>query len=345
MAIPVIAAVAAIVAAVGGVSAGGVGAYRVANATALLKGEQAEYDELLKFTEIQSKRTLMITDELGKLELNILNSFGKFQKLFEKIHDRPEFAEIIREDVSIPSFSELELENISVGASVLLSGLGSLGLGAASGFAASGATTSAVMALGVASTGTHISALSGAAATKATLAALGGGSLASGGGGMALGTIVLGGVAAGVAILVGGIVILISSEGIKKQANSVAEEIKEAEYKLVKIMAHLHELELVSAQYKRVLQQLDALYQQHLKKLEQIVDVYQKRNWNIFTDREKKATENTVLLVSLLYQFCKTPLVTRSQLLTDDGAYDISTINKQELKYNIDTAEYSLKGM
>ena len=80
MAIPVIAAVAAIVAAVGGVSAGGVGAYRVANATALLKGEQAEYDELLKFTEIQSKRTLMVTDELGKLELNILNSFDGLQR-------------------------------------------------------------------------------------------------------------------------------------------------------------------------------------------------------------------------------------------------------------------------
>ena len=45
-----------------------------------------------------------------------------------------------------------------------------------------------------AGTGTAISSLSGAAATNATLAWLGGGTLASGGGGMAAGAFVLGGV-------------------------------------------------------------------------------------------------------------------------------------------------------
>lgn len=45
---------------------------------------------------------------------------------------------------------------------------------------------------GAASTGTAISSLSGAAATNATLAWLGGGSLAAGGGGMAAGSVVLG---------------------------------------------------------------------------------------------------------------------------------------------------------
>jgi hypothetical protein len=46
---------------------------------------------------------------------------------------------------------------------------------------------------GIASTGTAIANLSGAAATNATLAALGGGALTAGGGGMALGSSVLGG--------------------------------------------------------------------------------------------------------------------------------------------------------
>lgn len=53
------------------------------------------------------------------------------------------------------------------------------------------ATTAAVGALATASTGTAISSLSGAAATNATLAWLGGGSLAAGGGGIAAGTVVL----------------------------------------------------------------------------------------------------------------------------------------------------------
>lgn len=56
----------------------------------------------------------------------------------------------------------------------MVGGLGGALLGTAGGFAASGATTAAVMALGTASTGTAISTLSGAAATNATLAALGG---------------------------------------------------------------------------------------------------------------------------------------------------------------------------
>ena len=62
-----------------------------------------------------------------------------------------------------------------------------------------GATTFA-SSVGVASTGTAISGLSGAAATNATLAWLGGGSLATGGGGMALGSIVLGGITVGPAL-------------------------------------------------------------------------------------------------------------------------------------------------
>lgn len=51
----------------------------------------------------------------------------------------------------------------------------------------------AVSAFGVASTGTAIGGLSGAAASNAALAWFGGGSLATGGGGMALGSVVIGG--------------------------------------------------------------------------------------------------------------------------------------------------------
>ena len=53
-----------------------------------------------------------------------------------------------------------------------------------------------------ASTGTAIATLSGAAATNATLAFFGGGSLAAGGLGMAGGTAVLGGLVAGPALCV-----------------------------------------------------------------------------------------------------------------------------------------------
>ena len=64
----------------------------------------------------------------------------------------------------------------------------------------------AVMTFGTAGTGTAISALSGAAATNAAYAVLGGGTVASGGGGVALGMTVLGGVAVVSALVITGVV-------------------------------------------------------------------------------------------------------------------------------------------
>ena len=130
-------------------------------------------------------------DILGEHEIRVLSEFEAFSNLFEKIKNRPQFNDLKVGDISIPIFKGDEIKKASVGATVLLGGLGGAALGTAGGFAASGATTAAVMALGSASTGTLISTLSGAAATNATLAALGGGSLAAGGGGVSLGTTLL----------------------------------------------------------------------------------------------------------------------------------------------------------
>ncbi len=78
--------------------------------------------------------------------------------------------------------------------------------GVSAGLATAGGVYAAVGALGTASTGASIAGLSGAAATNATLAWLGGGAVAAGGGGMAVGTAVLGGLVAAPALLIGGLV-------------------------------------------------------------------------------------------------------------------------------------------
>jgi hypothetical protein len=72
------------------------------------------------------------------------------------------------------------------------------------GATAKGGTLALVGLFGHAGTGTAISGLSGAAANSAALAWLGGGSLATGGGGMALGSLVLGGITLAPVLLVGG---------------------------------------------------------------------------------------------------------------------------------------------
>lgn len=82
---------------------------------------------------------------------------------------------------------------------------GGLARGALAGAGAGAATWSLVSTVGMASTGTAIAGLSGAAAESAALACLGGGSIAAGGGGVALGTTVLGGIVAAPVLLVGGL--------------------------------------------------------------------------------------------------------------------------------------------
>ncbi|MDY6337882.1 MAG: hypothetical protein SPL25_12535 [Succinivibrionaceae bacterium] len=144
---------------------------------------------------------------LGKLKLRILSTdVKKFLETFRKIksidpHGLPTLNELSR--LKSPEQSISELGRLQSLASSFVSGsLAGAAGGAITAFAAYGAA----MTFAGASTGTAIATLSGAAATNATLAFFGGGSIAAGGLGMAGGTAVLGGLVAGPALLVMGLI-------------------------------------------------------------------------------------------------------------------------------------------
>ena len=85
-------------------------------------------------------------------------------------------------------------------------------------------TMALVSAFGTASTGTAIATLSGAAATNATLAALGGGAISAGGGGMAVGAMVLSGIGVAAAIVaVPAIVFSYKAYDAKQETNRITE--------------------------------------------------------------------------------------------------------------------------
>lgn len=165
--------------------------------------------------------------ELGKVRLESLITLGKAVDFIKKakLKDRE-----LEEKLNITP-QEMKLwKQASVSAKEVIGGMGSA---AASGLATASGVYGLVGLLGTASTGTAIGTLAGAAASNATLAWLGGGAIAAGGGGMALGAWVLGGLVAGPAILVTGFFAQGKAEEIETEvAKAVADmEVKEAEIK------------------------------------------------------------------------------------------------------------------
>lgn len=138
-------------------------------------------------------------EEFGKFRLEALSVIvGKFLRCLEIMNQKAKgkeyefFSEI---DIKVEEIKEMETVDMKTSEALRTLAVGG-------GFAAVGVlgtpavVTSAVTAMCAAGTGTAISSLSGAAASNAVLAWLGGGSLAAGGGGVAAGTVVLGAITA-----------------------------------------------------------------------------------------------------------------------------------------------------
>ena len=272
-------------------------------------------------------------DKLGNLELEILSEFDDFAELIEKIQNRPEFKPYSKDGVTLPEYNGEKLKKVSVGAGVLLGGLGGAAVGTAGGFAAAGATTAAVMALGTASTGTAIASLSGVAATNATLAALGGGAIAAGGGGMALGATMLSVTTLGVGLLVGGIIFNFTGGKLSDKADEAWEQMKKAEGQINAACGFLYDLNGNAKQYIDTLTSVKEKYEEIYNYLSYIVNKQGKTDWLTFTDSEKLATQNAVLLVGLLYKMCQVNLVNKAS-----SESEMNTVNRAEIHSAIEDA-------
>ncbi|HHD2752866.1 TPA: hypothetical protein ACOTG0_001661 [Clostridium perfringens] len=328
MPLPLILGIGAAVAGTVGVGSGIRGAVKMKEAKDNMKLAETRHKANIDRFEEESKRTSIDMDKLGKKELEILKSFEDFADVIERIQCRPEFKSYDKEGFSIPKYDAEELKKVSVGASLLLGGIGGAALGTAGGFAAAGATTSAVMAIGTASTGAAISSLSGAAAINATLAALGGGAIAAGGGGIALGSAILGGATLGVSLLVGGIIFNITGSSLSNKAEEAWSQMEKAEKEINEICLYMKELRNISNKFYEAISSVDKIYRKHLEKLMNIVYINHKTNWNDFTEEEKVITENTNLLVGLLYDMGKVKIVSVSEnndecnKVNFDGVYE-----------------------
>lgn len=316
------------IAGAGGVGLGVHGGVKLRRASKRIKAAKEISDKNTRKLEDQNVSTCTIMDALGRNEMEALKDFEQFSSLIEKINERPNY-DSINPNYDIPKFDPAEIKRVSVGASALVSGLGGAALGTAGAFAASSATTAAVVAVGSASTGALLNTLHGAALANATLAAIGGGSLAAGGGGMALGTIVLGAASLGVGLLIGGVIFTLTGSSIQGKAATVEKQVQENEKKINEVCRYLKSLLTTADKYSQTLSKMRHLYSTYLKKMKEIIDrnaIDGRVSWLKLNDDERILIDNTILIVGIIYNMCKVSFVKET---AEDG---LNKINLEEIK-------------
>ncbi|MGM0410279.1 MAG: hypothetical protein ACQEQF_05890 [Bacillota bacterium] len=280
------------------------------------------------------KKTKNALKELGKEKLSILsNNMNEFVLTFEKIKE-VDFKESIGinelQNLNLSKEELKELRTISLKAVELLEGgTTSLGTGALVAYGSYGA----VMTLGTASTGTAIGTLSGAAATNATLAWLGGGSLAAGGYGMAGGMAVLGGVVAGPALAVGGFIMSSKAKQKLNDANNNLDKAKTFLQQSKIACKALSGIEKRTKQIKNVLQKLDNHFSKGINKMEYIIEE-QGVNWNNYTEYAKQVIYINAQLAQTIKIIVDTPLLDEDGEITKKSKEALLTGKKHIDKIN-----------
>lgn len=213
-----------------------------------------------------------------------------------------------------------DMEDLGISTVSLAKGTaGSALIGAVALFGTKAAVLQGVVSLATASTGTAISGLSGAAATNATLAFLGGGSVASGGGGMAAGALVLGSITAGAFITVGALTggILLSAHGSRAltMATQYAAEVDKGIATLEKswvimdgISERVNELEYLTIR-------LEKMALKNLKNLKGFIHDFDTKNL-----QHKKAFQQTALLMKSMSELANTPIIDEKGFVTEDSS-------------------------
>jgi hypothetical protein len=238
---------------------------------------QADQLQMRAQEDLTYKRqdTQDLLEQFGKQKLAVYDgSIRRFVELHNRVRDLPmppsgRHQEGLHAGISFQT-NPIDFTFLD-GTKTIVAGGGS---GAVSGFV----TLGAVGAFAHASTGTAIATLHGAAAGNATLAFLGGGAVAAGGGGMAVGGMVLGGIVTIPILIIAGARLNASA----KQALEVAKDNKIKAEQFVKecddAIRRLHDIQRRSIQLSGTLSDLDWRLSPLLDELQRIIDRHARGN-------------------------------------------------------------------
>ena len=185
-----------------------------------------------------------------------------------------------------------------------------IGSGVLAGFGAFGGAGM----LATASTGTAIGSLSGVAATNATLAWFGGGSLAAGGFGMAGGMAVLGGIVAGPVIAVAGGMMAAKAETAKYEAEANLDKSKAYVEEMETAKVVVEEINTRVTEFINILEPLNTEFENFIDKLENIVD--NSDDYSVYSDEDKKVVMVTVSIAQTVKNICDVPIIDENGKIT-----------------------------
>lgn len=303
-------------------------------AQSINKNAQEIFDETKKKIDYARESTNTVIENLGKNKIKICSTTMKnFVDNFSQIKNIDFQNSVGMEELrgfnpNSPEF--IDMKNTSFKAKELATGAGG-GL-AAGGLAAIGAGSLATT-IGVASTGTAIGTLSGAAATNATLAWLGGGALSAGGFGMAGGMAVLGGIVAGPALAIGGAFMASKAEKALNDARSNMDMARKFEQEGKNICTTLDGIKARANQIDNCLDDLNIRFYSAVDRMKDVLDFvgYDFRNYN------EKAI-NIVMKSVNLAQTVK--IVLDTSLLKEDG-----TLNEYETRKALEKGQALLSSL
>ncbi len=274
------------------------------------------YEEANKELENARDNAQKSLETLGKLKFELYrDSIFPFIEAYDKIDglEKKKFftaeGELSKvEQIAQMKENSLELKEIVGG------GITSLGAGGLAGLASYG---SVGLIGATASTGTAIGGLSGVAATNATLAWLGGGTLATGGFGMAGGVAVLGGIVAGPVLAVGGMMLSSKAEAAKEdaranyaQAKLAVEEMKSATVVTMGIEKRFDEL-------SHILTKLDKLFKPLLYSLVHLSNT--NTDSATYTKKEDDIIDNSTMFAISIKNLLEIQVLDKNGNLTQES--------------------------
>lgn len=282
----------------------------------LQEDAQAIYKSTERGLKYVRQFTTKSLENLGKLKLDLWNQqLGRFVQLYEQLRNVELKGQANVGELNVAKFTREELrqmKDLSLKAQeVMMGGTGALGSGALVGVASYGGA----MMFASASTGTAISSLAGAAATNATLAWFGGGSLAAGGLGMAGGMAVLGGIVAGPVLAVGGMMMASHARENLANAKRYQAEAKKAVEEMNNAISELEAINDVAREFDKVTRRLSKTMTPVLDILESAIQV-SGTDYSLYNPSQKRQVHLTVQFAQALKVVLETPL------LTKEGAVD-----------------------